>query len=281
MAAPLPNYLVIGAQKSGTSTLLVRLGSHPQAFCAKELHFFDFDFRFAKGVEWYRAQFAEAAGRRAIGEKSPEYMYLPDAVGRIAEVLPEAKLIAVLRNPIERAYSHYWHMRRKGKENLGFAEAITAEAERIRSDRGSRIRYSYVDRGRYLRQLTVVGEHFPREQLLVLLSEDFHKEPGDMMRLVYRFLDIDEEDGSGSVSAVRANPYREVRYPRIYNAMFRRRLWRFLPGPTARAAARLMMRTATYPPMDPEIRARLVDEFAEENAMLGAWLGRDLSAWNA
>src|ERR671919_2133494 len=110
MTLRLPTFLVIGAMKSGTTALINSLGKHPDVFALpSEIHFFD---RFHdRGLDWYRERFAKARGQGAVGESTPEYMYLPHARERIVRDLPGVQLIAILRNPVERAYSHYWHNR--------------------------------------------------------------------------------------------------------------------------------------------------------------------------
>ncbi len=159
MPPVLPNFVIIGAPRSGTTSLSAYLGTHPQVFMSreKELHFFD--RRFHRGIEWYARQFARAKGKIGIGEATPRYMYGAEAIARMYELLPETKLIAILRNPVDRAYSHYWHFRARGWEPLDFARAIAAE-ERGEQDH-SRTRRSYLEDGRYLKYLRVVCESAP------------------------------------------------------------------------------------------------------------------------
>src|ERR1051326_983405 len=115
----LPTFLIIGAGRSGTTSLARYLGSHPHVFMAraKEMHFFDSD---SKTREWYRPRFAEARRQTAVGEATPNYLYEPAAIKRMAAIVPEARLIAILRDPVDRAYSHYWQNRSLGKETMTF-----------------------------------------------------------------------------------------------------------------------------------------------------------------
>src|SRR5689334_25080325 len=103
----LPNFVVIGAPKAGTTALSRYLGDHRDGFVAaqKEVHYFDRDHLFSRGVEWYEAQFEGAGGVRAVGDATPGYMYSREAIDRMAALLPDVRLIATLRNPVDRAYS--------------------------------------------------------------------------------------------------------------------------------------------------------------------------------
>jgi hypothetical protein len=105
----LPNFLIVGAMKSGTTSLARYLGAHPQAYVApeKEINFFERGYVWNRGVDWYASRFEGAGDALAVGEASPSYMYWPTAIERMASVVPDARLIALLRDPVERAYSHY------------------------------------------------------------------------------------------------------------------------------------------------------------------------------
>jgi hypothetical protein len=208
-ARALPDFIIIGAQKCGTSSMYRYLCHHPWIVPArvKEVHFFDTE-SFSNGINWYRAYFplrarmtlAKRGGRRPItGEASPYYLYYPHAPRRIAQVLPGVKLIVMLRNPVDRAFSHYYHQVRKGREALSFEEAIGAEAQRLNGERErshqdpayysySDWAYSYLARGIYVDQLKGWLEAFPRQQFLFLKSEDFFANPADGFEQVLRFL---------------------------------------------------------------------------------------------
>lgn len=200
----LPSFLIIGTQKGGTTSLYRYLAQHPQVLEAsrKEVHYFDINY--SKGETWYRSHFP--AARRLphgciTGEGSPYYMCHPHAPQRIANLLPNARLIALLRNPVERAISHYFHSQRNGREPLPIAEAIAAEESRIDAEyqrmcansryisRAHRW-FSYKARGRYLEQLQNVLSHFGPEQLLILKSEDLFADPQRILDLACMHLGI-------------------------------------------------------------------------------------------
>jgi len=269
----LPNFLVIGAMRSGTTSLIRYLRSHPQVYIAphKELHYFD--FKFEEGTDWYREHFAGAGDQIAVGEGTPNYLYIREAPARIAGLLPDARLIAILRDPVERAYSHYWHNRAIGREELDFEAALDAEAERIDSDDPhARAYWSYVDRGRYLRQLRALGPLFPRESLHVLVFDDLRDAPAQTYRSVCRFLGVDDGHVPPELGTP-VNRFVSFRSRRI------RSLTRRLPKPAGRVVGKLNARDESYPPMPERVRGRLHEGFHEDNDALASWLGRDLSSW--
>jgi hypothetical protein len=203
-ARALPDFLVLGTQKGGTTSLFAYLADHPQVIAptAKELH--HFDYRYHRGSIWYRSRFPLRASLRhregggRTGEASPSYLFHPDVPGRVAADLPDARLVVLLRDPVERAHSHWRHQVRLGVEQLAFADAVEAEAERLSApdaDVGlfSPLReFSYVHRGRYGEQLARWIDAVGRERLLVLRSDDLFTRPGPTYAAVLRFLDLDE-----------------------------------------------------------------------------------------
>ncbi|MGH9243699.1 MAG: sulfotransferase family protein [Acidimicrobiales bacterium] len=268
----LPTFVVIGAQKSGTTSLIHHLGEHPDVFALKrEVHFFD--RHLDRGAEWYRQRFAAAGHERAIGEGTPEYMYVDGVAPRLAALLPDARLIAILRNPVDRAYSQYWHNRTRGHEPLDFESALAAEPERLRAaDARQRARYAYVDRGRYLGQLERICDQFPRSALEIVLFEDLCRAPVPVVQSLYRFLDVDHQVVPNGVGRKR-NPFIVYRSQRLREPISG------LPFPLQRLAFRLNTKRTTYPAMPNDLREELHDGFAPDNAALARWLGRDLSAW--
>jgi hypothetical protein len=201
----LPDFLIIGAQKSGTTFLYNLLCQHPQGQPAleKEVHFFDINFD--KGVDWYRSFFPPPTwmdGQRSItGEASPYYLFHPHAARRAAAVVPHARLIALLRNPIDRAYSDYQHKAREGRDLLSFEDAISAEEERLRGEREKMLvdetyssqnyrKFSYLSRGVYVDQIAEWRRYFDEDQMLVLKSEDFFEDPQGTFERVSSFLGL-------------------------------------------------------------------------------------------
>lgn len=252
----LPDFIIIGAQRCGTTSLYNYLLQHPRVLPAfhKEVHYFDLHFH--EGVAWYRSHFplcehlplARKLSRAAYksGEASPYYIFHPLAPRRVATLLPRCKLIALLRNPVDRAYSHYHHQVRMGHETLTFEEAIDAERERLEGETErlmddetyrshSYQYYSYLTRGEYAKQLERWMEYFPREQILVLASEELFASPREVVWKVFKFLDL-----------------RSFRIRCTSN-----------------------INPASYPPMSPAARARLVEYFMPHNHRLYSLLGAD------
>ena len=207
----LPDFLIIGAQKGGTTSLYLYLNEHPNIGGAviKEVSFFDKNY--ALGLPWYRAQFPTPLRKLytrdirkqnyIVGEASPGYLVYPHAPERIASVLPRVKLIALLRNPVERAYSQYRHNVERGYESLSFTDAIDAEEERTQAEKEKVLsnpgynstaffRYSYLARGVYVNQLKHWLDFFPQEQLLILKSEELNAEPQAIFQQTLAFLDV-------------------------------------------------------------------------------------------
>lgn len=254
---PLPDFLIIGAQKAATTALYAYLRWHPGITgpSFKEVSFFD--RHYARGPRWYRAHLPArprlwAAKRRhgewpLVGEASPSYLFHPQAAERVAAIMPHAKLIAVLRNPVDRAFSHYQHEVALGREELSFEDGLDAEAERMHGERERMAddpsyfshawwNYTYAARGRYAEQLERWFSVFPREQLLVLISEELLQEPAESYARTLEFLG--------------ARPHGLSSFPRIF--------------------------ARDYGEMSPGTRERLEHEFAEPNRQLAELLGRDL-----
>lgn len=205
-----PDFLVIGAQRSGTSSLYKWLSRHPNVAPSlrKEVEYFSVDF--LRGERWYRAHFPVALRRKLASfrgrawktfEATPDYLFDPRAPQRVAEALPNAKLIVLLRDPIDRAVSHYHHSVRNNLEDLPLEEALRREVERlepewsrIARDPGYRAlpfrRFSYVARSRYAEQLERWRSFFPESQMLVMRSEDLFADPSGNFATVLRFLDL-------------------------------------------------------------------------------------------
>jgi hypothetical protein len=206
----LPDFIIVGAQKAGTSSLFHYLRQHPQLVppFTKEVHFFDGGLHpgidnFAKGPAWYRAHFppkSTLGERRQTFEASPLYLFNPLVPERIHDLVPTVKLIALLRNPTERAISHYFHERRAGHETLPVMEALLAEEQRLAPviDSGDYksnafMNFSYKQRGLYREQLERFAAYFPWSQILVLSSEEFFCDPGQTLRRVFEFVGVDPE----------------------------------------------------------------------------------------
>ena len=185
--AVLPTFVVIGAMRSGSTSLFKHLQAHPQVFMPrKEIHFFD--DRWDRGLAWYESRFDGYDGQPVVGEATPTYMADTVALDRLAEVIPHARLVAVLRDPVERAYSHYWMEHARARDPRTFEEAIADEL----AGRPGLPPSDYLARGRYAGQLDEVTARFPRSQLHVLLLDDLRDRSAEAYAEVCRFLEIDD-----------------------------------------------------------------------------------------
>ena len=252
---PLPTMLVAGVQKCGTGTMRTALGLHPQIMMTqrKELHFFD--RHFDRGVDWYASQFTPRPRHRQFGEATPDYLYDNEARDRMAATLPTAKVVVILRDPVDRAYSQFWHTGRHGWEDKTFEEALELEPKRIASpDLEERARYSYVDRGHYIDQLLSLEAKHDRALIHVVLLDDLKADQAATLETLFAFLDVDLEPA-------RTMPEQHRNRPRAVDPELGRKV------------------LAEYPPMNPDTRAHLAEVFEESNRRLAEWLGRDLAGW--
>ena len=190
------DFVIAGAQKSGTSALDAYLREHPEICMAtrKEVHFFDRDEHFrSENVDYsvYLANFDQASARRLLGEATPSYMFWPPAVARMHRYNSAMKIIMVLRNPVARAYSH-WNMERQaGREPLSFHDALLAEVQRARQIAPHEFRrFAYIERGFYARQLARMWQYFPVEQTLVFRSEELRAAPDVALARIAAFLGV-------------------------------------------------------------------------------------------
>lgn len=196
----LPDFLILGGMRCGTTSLYSYLAGHPdiEPAIGKELQYFTVFS--SRGERWYRGHFPAPRPGRQTFEASPYYLYHPLAPARVARTLPHARFIVLVRDPVQRAYSHYKHSVERGVEPLSFLDAIRAEPERLRpylsGDLVSRhahvaLRsYSYVSRGQYAEQLERWYEHVDRERILVLRSEDMYSDPASTYARCLTFLGL-------------------------------------------------------------------------------------------
>jgi hypothetical protein len=219
VANRLPNFFIIGAAKSGTTSLHEYLAQHPQVYMSfpKELNFFSFvdsapsfsgpprdpgnpvlrdrlrrekyDLSITTWPD-YRKVFSCVRSERAIGESSVSYLYFPHASEKIRQSVPDARFIAILRNPVDRAYSKYRQLRRDGAEPLiSFEEALTAETARMQQNWSPA--WFYIDRGFYYKQLKRYYDLFKQDQIHIILYDDFLNNPGGILERIFAFLDVD------------------------------------------------------------------------------------------
>lgn len=272
--AVLPSFVIIGAMRSGTTSLASWLREHPDVHmpAQKELHYFDRQYEL--GIDWYADQFKGALGEPAIGEATPNYLYEATALERLAHDIPAARVILLLRDPVARAHSHYLHRYARGGETLSFDDALRAEPERLASDDPVvRAHYSYADRGRYLEQIRRVERLFPAEQISIHLFEDLRDRPSTIFRMVSDFLGIDSSVPPAVVGR-QANAYQQFR------SLALRRATSSWPKPLRDLLGRLnRVPPARYPDVSAAALERLNELYTPERAALAELLRRDLHEW--
>ena len=296
----LPNFFIIGAAKSGTTSLYHYLKQHPEIYMSplKEPRFLAFvdekpnfagpgdqrhvNYTSVTDIDSYRALFSKVKNEKAIGEASVIYLYyyrtVPEQIVRYA---PEARLIAMLRHPAESAFSSFLHLARDGHETThDFARALELEDRRV-ADNWTPM-WHYTRRGFYYEQLKRYYDVFGRERLAVFLYEDFKARPLDVLRDIYRFLGVDED----FTPDIRTN-YNTSGLPK--NQALHRMLTKpsplklalkpLLPQPAMRFARRIINNNLVRPQLAPDVRQRLIELYREDILNLQDLINRDLSAW--
>lgn len=275
----LPNFLIIGAMKGGTTSLYHYLSAHPDVFMSetKELHFFVAEKNYRRGVAWYQRQFAEAGHSLAVGEASPDYAKYPIHQGvpeRIAGLLPAVRLIYVVRNPLERIRSHYLHDVACGRERRPILEAVAGNEH-------------YLAPSRYALQIEQYLRHFPREQLLIVTSDSLRDDRQAALRRVHDFLGV-RDDWSTPVHDREFNATEEKTSPR-----WLLRAAHHLPGgarlrllaPRQVKAAERLLGTTKHPvdvqagTMPPALERRLLDELGPDVARLRGHMDEGFDCW--
>jgi hypothetical protein len=191
----LPNFLCIGTQKAGTTLLYEILRQNPQIFLPqiKEIHFFDIDENFYKGIDWYKQFFIHSEDNQIRGDITPAYLFFDYVPARIKNTLgSDIKFLAMLRNPVDRAYSHYWMSYRRGYEKYPFERAIIMEHARMRKDHFKKNHLSYLSRGFYSEQVKRYLSIFPFDNVKVIIFEEFITNMKPHMKDILAFLGCDE-----------------------------------------------------------------------------------------
>jgi len=318
----LPNFCIIGAAKSATTSLHEYLKQHPDIFMSsrKEPNFFAFrgqtpSFRgpddedpgryvgleqrlrvakYEESVttdEEYARLFKRAEGEPAIGESSVSYMYVSESAERIREAIPDVKIIAILRNPIDRAFSKFLQFRKDGLEPIAdFGEAIDAEEGRVRQNWSPT--WYYKGRGMYYEQIKRFYDRFDRSQIHILNYDDFTENPLAELQRIFQFLGVTQTfvpdvGKRHNVSRRRMRTPRSQLVNRLLNEpnrlrkVARRVLNKPLRNWLKRFATRRNTKSVRWSPpaMAPDVRAQLVEEFRDDVLSLEELIGRDFSSW--
>ena len=288
-----PDFLVIGAAKSGTTTLYHYLQRHPQIYMSsvKETAFFAFEEEYEKGLEFYTSFFADTSKDQICGEASTDYTkypLYPKTASRIASILPDVKLIYIMRNPVDRAYAYYLHqwIRNDPKTtNKSFEECLASSEE-------------YINGSNYMMQINNYLQFFSESSFLFILMEDLLKKPTETLTRILEFLEVDSQINITNGEIIKAN---DRNY--LFDIQLRTKLLSpfqnlpgygllkaILPEDSRRALYRMFIQNSPYgtkikksyqfPPLTDETRIKLIEKFAPLNRELGEFINRDLSHWS-
>ena len=269
----LSDFLIIGAMRSGTTSLYRYVGAHPETFMLpKEFQFFT--THWDRGVDWYRAQFDGAGGAKVLGEATADYLARNSAMERIAETIPDVRLIASLRNPVDRAWSHFGLLEARGKESRTFTKAIDEELRIISTDGAKAPGLLYLSHGLYDAHLGRCLQLFGPDQLHVVLFEDMVADPGGIYREICSFLGIDSSIQPSNLGQV-VNAYITFRSLRA------RAFTKKLPKGMARFVGRLNTKRGVAPSMLPADHERLTEFYRDRITATESILGRQLDVWRS
>jgi hypothetical protein len=297
----LPNFLIIGTQKAGTTALAYHLGKHPQIYISpiKEPGFFDFENRqpdfsgpgdrelhrfVTTDIEAYRQLFQGVNNEIAIGEATTWYLYSPKAPECIYKYVPNVKLIVILRNPVDRAYSAFMHVIRDGRETVtDFAQAL--KEEEIRIARNWEYLWRYQQMGFYYAQLKRYFDLFKQNQIKVYLYEDLKNDPVNLVKDICQFLDVDERLITKSlprrnVSGIPKNKLLDYLSKKQNFKSVKAFLKLFISSKVRESImVNLKNKNLTKPQMSPMIRSQLTEIYRQDILKLQDLIGQDLSPW--
>lgn len=295
----LPNFLIVGAAKTGTTSLHYYLQQHPEIFISprQEPSFFahegqrldfrgpgDEEWRFVTDLAAYERLFETAVGYGAVGEISPRYLFFERACARIRHYLPQVRLIAILRHPVDRAYSHFlMNQKRNCEPAASFPAAIAMESERMAMGWGWD--WSYVGAGLYHAQLSRYYRAFPRSQIKVFLYEELERKPRKFFQDLFAFLEVDAafSPNSGIRQRRAGRPRSQLLHQMLVENGPMKSVARRLMPTGLRAALNNKVgswNTVRPEPLPDELRSRLFRQyFAEDCAQLAALIDKDLSSW--
>lgn len=289
--------MILGTIKGGTTSLYAYLNQHPEVLFSTPKEPVFFEYEYARGLEFYQKTYFQARrGERAVGEARVAHLFLPFIPDRILATLPEARFIVILRDPVERAFSHWWMRRCQGAESLSFNDAIAenlqrlAAGQRFEGEQGaeqwlagfdpvavlSRARI-YVDAGYYAEQLQNYYARFPRERIKVVFFEDLQRDPDTLVRELWSFLGVDP-----GVPLTRMLPHNSA-IPSWLSGLFRLTyrlgVHECIPPGTGLRLRHWVSRIGSPPRIEPGIERWLREHYAPHNRALEKLLARDLSHW--
>jgi hypothetical protein len=274
----LPNFLCIGAQKAGTTLLYEILKQHPQIFLPqiKEVHFFDIDENFCRGIEWYKEHFSGSEHSEFVGDITPAYIFFDYVPERIQTTLgTHIKLLTLLRNPVDRAYSHYWMSFKRGYEKLPFEEAMIMEHSRMRKGYFEKSHFSYTSRGFYSEQIKRYLSFFSKKNMMILILEEFIKDVKVSIKPILDFLGCTAPFEFSIDNKVHAG---DLSISQYLKAITTDRYLSFGNGFTNLKKV-MKDKQLNYPPLKRKTRSLLLELYKDDINELEMLLNKDLSFW--
>lgn len=287
-----PNFVCLGAQKAGTTTMHDILKQHPDIYLPenKEAPFFNNDKAYKKGLEWWMNEyFSDYDGKKLLGVMTPEYLYydeIPDRIFR--DFGPDIKLIIILRQPVDRAYSNYLMSKRRGYELLPFNEAVEQETERIKKGELERTYLSYILRGKYVEQIKRYLNLFEKDQILFLCFEtDIRNNLKDTMLKVQSFIGVKPLDLETNIKSNAATELRSSYFQQLFHKeFFIKSVFKFLLPSGLRTWIRIKLNGLNRKKLSPHNRLTKEEKkqyysrfFEAEKEELESITGLDLNHW--
>lgn len=290
------DFLIIGAQKSATTTLYDWLGQRPDIFLpeTKEILYFAYDNFYRQGEKYLDVFYRQYNGQKIVGGAYVHLMYFPYVVQRIHNYNPRMKIIAALRNPIDRAYSAYWFARSNGWESCDtFEDALNREKERMHGSYTEQAELTYLAHGNYAEQLQYFYNAFGPEQVTIFFSEDLRSSPKDVFGRALKFLELPLGVDGFDLSRD-SNLASTARFPALQKFLFSKESWyKNLGRRWLSASLRMWIRIRftkrltywnrrpfQYPPMHSDTRRRLVDYYKPQNEKLEKLIGAYPVSWD-
>lgn len=293
----LPNIYIIGAQKSGTTSLFDWIGQHPDVYAnraTKDYPFFTDETLYTHRRKDFFKMFRNGASKRVILGGDANLMYVRKAVERMCTLIPDAKLIAILRNPVNRAFSAWCHAAERGLEKRTFLEAIEEEmkGKTIPPHTRDGRQKNYIEHGLYAQQLERVFQFYPKDRVMVLIFEEVIKDPAGEIKKVFRFIGVD--DSFVPNFSIKNKTLGGQRFKILSKLLYKGKphghpVWeilRFLIPKNLRTTIRLKLETynrvaAPKPSFPENVYITLRDYYSEEISRLEELLGRSFDVWRS
>ncbi len=293
-----PDFFVLGAAKAGTTSLYYYLNQHPDVYMSEPKEPFFFEAEYDKGLGYYWSKyFAGWHGEKAIGEARHRNLYLPYVASRIKESIPNAKLIVILRNPTDRAYSHWWHWYSNNEEPLPFENAIYEDLKRIEKgitfegEEGTRLwcRHfdfktgknefrTYLDSGYYAQQLRRYLALFPESQIKIVFLEDLHHDPQRIVSELWGFLGVNPNYTLKDLTPQSISNTMAMKIARTVAKSTK--VHKIIPKQARKKMLMCLANIGKRPEMNKITRLWLIDHYYQHNRELEKLVGRDLSHWD-